>query len=76
MGKLQGKIASVFSVLFFLYCYTACMLITAMFLNIYMPPTCSGKSNSISRSPRRPEIPLPEERPPGEGGKRTIPFPP
>lgn len=37
-GKFLGKIASVFFVLFFLYCFTACMLISAMFINIYIFP--------------------------------------
>ena len=37
-GKFLGKIASIFFVLFFLYCFTACMLITAMFITIYIFP--------------------------------------
>jgi spore germination protein KB len=38
LGKLIGKVASILWVLFFLYCFTACMLITAIFINLYIFP--------------------------------------
>ncbi|MFZ7134236.1 MAG: GerAB/ArcD/ProY family transporter [Eubacteriales bacterium] len=38
LGKFLGKAALIPFVLFFLYCYTACMLITALFINIYLLP--------------------------------------
>ncbi|MGI5849216.1 MAG: GerAB/ArcD/ProY family transporter [Christensenellales bacterium] len=38
MGKVLGKALLIPYVLFFLYCFTACMLITAVFINIYIFP--------------------------------------
>ncbi|MEZ4357088.1 MAG: endospore germination permease [Eubacteriales bacterium] len=37
-GKALGKIAIIPFVLFFLYCYIACIVIIAMFINIYLFP--------------------------------------
>jgi spore germination protein KB len=38
LGKAIGKIVMIPFVLFFLYCFTACLLITAQFINIYIFP--------------------------------------
>ena len=38
LGKFFGKIAAFIFVLFFVYCFTACMLITAIFINLYIFP--------------------------------------
>ena len=36
MGRVLGKALTIPFVLFFIYCYSACMLITVQFLNIYL----------------------------------------
>lgn len=38
LGKFFGKAASVVFTAFFIYCFTACMLITAIFINLYIFP--------------------------------------
>ena len=38
LGKFFGKAVSIIFVAFFTYCYTACMLITAIFINLYIFP--------------------------------------
>ncbi len=38
LGKYFGKVAAVIFALFFIYCFTACMLITAVFINLYIFP--------------------------------------
>jgi len=38
LGKFFGKAAAVIFILFFIYCFTACMLITAIFINLYIFP--------------------------------------
>lgn len=38
LGKFFGKAAAVVFALFFIYCFTACMLITAVFINLYIFP--------------------------------------
>jgi len=38
LGKFFGKVMAFIYVLFFLYCFTACMLITAVFINLYLFP--------------------------------------
>lgn len=38
MGKLFGKILLIPLIAFFIYCYTACMLITAIFIELYLMP--------------------------------------
>ncbi len=37
-GKVAGKIILIPFILFFLYCFTACLLITVQFINIYIFP--------------------------------------
>ena len=39
MGKFLGKILLIPLILFFLYCFIACMLITIQFINIYISPS-------------------------------------
>ncbi len=36
LGRFFGKVALIPLILFFLYCFTACMLITATFINLYI----------------------------------------
>lgn len=38
LGKIFGKVASLIFVAFFVYCFTACSLITAVFINLYIFP--------------------------------------
>ena len=38
LGKFFGKVASLIFVAFFVYCFMACSLITAMFINLYIFP--------------------------------------
>ena len=38
LGKFFGKLMAHFYVLFFAYCFTACMLIVSMFINLYLFP--------------------------------------
>lgn len=38
LGKFFGKVASLVFVAFFIYCFTACSLITAVFINLYILP--------------------------------------
>lgn len=38
LGKFFGKVAIIPLLLFFLFCYSACMLMMAMFINIYIFP--------------------------------------
>lgn len=38
LGKFFGKVAAVIFIMFFCYCFTACMLITAIFINLYVFP--------------------------------------
>lgn len=38
LGKFFGKLALIPVVLFCIYCYTACMMITAIFINLYVMP--------------------------------------
>jgi spore germination protein KB len=38
LGKFFGKVAAVIFAMFFAYCFTACMLITAIFINLYIFP--------------------------------------
>ena len=38
LGKFFGKVSAILFVLFFLYCFIACMLISAVFINLYIFP--------------------------------------
>ncbi len=38
LGKFFGKVVACIFVLFFIYCFMACMLITAVFINLYVFP--------------------------------------
>lgn len=38
LGKFLGKAAAVVFLMFFIYCFTACMLITAVFISLYLFP--------------------------------------
>ena len=38
LGELFGKVVAVIFALFFIFCFTACMLITALFINLYIFP--------------------------------------
>ena len=38
LGKFFGKLASLIFVIFFMYCYTACSLITVLFIDLYIFP--------------------------------------
>lgn len=39
MGKFFGKLVLIPLIAFFIYCYTACMLITAIFIELYLFPS-------------------------------------